>query len=86
VKNLVPPVALGNPSDPFWINTKMSDDFLDRLFDMFYGRLHLPNLMRKNDYYRLAAFVPVELIDPDVVEKLDEILKVADQATTPHEA
>ena len=45
IEDLVPPVALRNPSDPWWIKTKASDEFLDRLFEAFFEKLGLPNLM-----------------------------------------
>lgn len=63
-----------SPWDP---GTKATDDFLDPLFDAFYRRLDLPNLMRKTDYHRLAQYVPAERIDPEVTGVLDEIAEVA---------
>lgn len=80
IRAFVPPVALDDPGDAWWARTKMSDEFLDRVFEMFYGRLGLPNLMRKSDYHLLAPHVPVELIDPDVRAKLDAIVAVAQRA------
>jgi hypothetical protein len=35
---------------------------------------------RKSDYHELAAFVPAELIDPEVGEKLDRIETTARNA------
>jgi hypothetical protein len=80
LRSLVLPLALDNPADPWWRTTKMSDDFLDRLFDLFVSKLGLPNLMRKNEYHQLARRVPPERIDPDVIHKLDEICQVAESA------
>lgn len=77
---LVPPIALNNPHDKWWVDTKASDDFLDRLFDLYFERLNLPNLMRKTNYHILANYVPVEQTDPEVIEKLDAIIEVAKQA------
>ena len=57
IHELVPPVALRNPDDVWWRDTKASDDFLDRLFEMFFERLKLPNLMRKTNYHQLADHV-----------------------------
>ena len=73
IERLVPPVALENLNDQWWRETKATDAFLDRLFEDFYSRRGLPNLMLKSNYHRLAAFVPVDLIDPEVVEVLDAI-------------
>ena len=70
---LVPPVALRDSNDEWWRETKATDVFLDRLFAEFYSRLGLQNLMRKSNYHRLASFVPLELIDPEIAEVLDAI-------------
>jgi ABC-type taurine transport system ATPase subunit len=83
IADLVPPIALRDRSDPWWSDTKASDDFLDRLFEMYFHRLGLPNLMRKTDYHALARLVPAELIDPEVREKLDRIAGVASRAPHP---
>lgn len=37
-------------------------------------------MLRKTDYHVLAALVPAELIDPEVIEKLDAIVEVAEKA------
>jgi ABC-type taurine transport system ATPase subunit len=80
IKDLVAPAALRDLSDPWWVNTKASDEFLDRLFPSFFGRLHLPNLMPKTDYHVLARHVPRNLIDPEVDQMLDGIAAVAQAA------
>ena len=36
--------------------------------------------MRKTDYHELARFVTAREIDPEIVEKLDAIVSVANQA------
>lgn len=80
IEDFVPPVALRNPDDRWWFDTKASDNFLDRLFDTFYKKLGLPNLMRKTDYHALAYLVPARLLDPEIARILDEILAVATEA------
>jgi ABC-type taurine transport system ATPase subunit len=80
IKDLVPPVALRDRQDRWWQDVKASDDFLDRLFEMYFERLGLPNLMRKADYHVLARLVPKELIDDEVKEKLDVIVEVAESS------
>ena len=67
----------GSPWSP---NTKVSDDFLDPLFDSFFKKLGLENLMRKTNYHTLVQYVPVDQIDPEVSEVLDGILEIANQA------
>jgi ABC-type taurine transport system ATPase subunit len=80
IKDLVPPLALRDRNDRWWWNVKASDDFLDRLFEAYFKRLGLPNLMRKADYHTLARLVPKELMADEIVEKLDAIVKVAKSA------
>lgn len=80
IRDLVLPLAYRDRSDPWWTNVKASDEFLDRLFERFYERLRLPNVMRKSSYHGLASLVPKEMIHPEVVEKLDAIVEVATSA------
>ncbi len=72
--------VLGRP-DVFGPDIKVTDDFLDPLFTLFFRSLNLPEgTMRKTDYHRLAEFVPPALISPEVTEKLDKIVAVAETA------
>ncbi len=80
ISDRVPPVALRDPQDRFWIETKASTEFLDPLFAAFYKELDLPNLMSKTDYHRLVIYMPIEGIDPEVVSVLDWIVQVASRA------
>jgi energy-coupling factor transporter ATP-binding protein EcfA2 len=77
IHELVPPLALRNPEDVWWRNVKASDEFLDRLFEIFFEKLRLPNLMRKTNYHLLARHVAAQHIDSEVVRKLDLIHDVA---------
>ncbi len=61
--------------------TKVSDEFLVPLFDTYFKRLSLPNLMRKKSFYELAEHVPQAEIDPEIGEKLDAIVQVAGSAS-----
>jgi len=81
IRELVPPVALRNADDVWWRNVKASDEFLDRLFEIFFEKLHLPNLIRKTNYHLLDRHVPVGIIDPEIAQKLDLIHAVAEGAT-----
>jgi hypothetical protein len=80
ILDLVPPIALRNRADPWWVDTKATDEFLDRLFVRYFEELGLPNLMRKTDYHVLASLVPRQLVDPEVITKLDLIRSVAERA------
>jgi len=80
IKGIVPGFAWSDPQDRWWRDMKASDDFLDRLFEDFYRKLDLPNLMRKTDYHVLARHVPPDLIDPEVRQVLDAIVETASKA------
>jgi ABC-type thiamine transport system ATPase subunit len=71
--------VLGRP-DPFGPDVKASDDFLTPVFQSYFAKLGLRNLMQKTDYHILAKFVPRERIDAEVVMKLDRIAEVAKHA------
>lgn len=71
--------TLGKGS-PWDANTKVSDDFLAPLFQNYFKKLGIPNLMAKKNFYELAYFVPLDKIDPEVREKLDAIVSVAKTA------
>lgn len=70
-------LAKGSPWDP---NTKVSDDFLAPLFQNYFKKLGIPNLMAKKNFYELAFYVPIQRIDPEVSEKLDAIVETAELA------
>ena len=71
--------TLGKP-DPWSADIKVTDDFLDPLFDKYFEMLGIPNLLRKTDYHQLARLVPDDKVDPEVKEKLDAVVRVAQQA------
>ena len=80
IEDYVPQVAQRDPGDRWWIDTKASDDFLDRLFEAFFKAIKLPNTMRKTNYHVLAGYVPRDQIDPEISKVLDSILEVSQQA------
>ncbi len=80
VRDQVPPAALRDPAHRYWQDTKVSDVLLDPVFEEFFSKLSLPDLMRKTNYHQLATFVPVAMIDNEVVDKLDAIVATAKQA------
>jgi hypothetical protein len=71
--------TLGKPL-PWSAEFKVTDDFLDRLFEVFYERLGSANLMRKGNYHQLAQYLAPDRIDPEVTEKLNLIVKVQQDA------
>ena len=66
---------------PWSADIKASDDFLVPLFESYFGKLGLPNLMAKKNFYELAEHVPDSEIDPEISEKLDAIVRTAESAT-----
>ena len=65
---------------PWSPDVKASDDFLNRLFRAYFKKLGMKLRMRKGNYHELAALVPQDKIDPEVIEKLDAIVEVARRA------
>lgn len=68
---------------PWSHDIKASDDFLDPVLRRFFKELRLPLLLRKCDYHELAKLMPKDQIAPEVTEKLDAIVAVAEAATPP---
>lgn len=66
--------------DPWGPDIKVTDDFLDPLFERFYEKLGTPQRTFKRDYHELARVIPLEQIDPEVSVVLDAIVKIAMQA------
>lgn len=73
-------LATLNKPDPWGGDSKASDDFLTPVFQKFYARIGLPNLMHKTDFHTLAPHVDPATIDPEVRAMLDRILALADRA------
>jgi len=67
--------------DPFGPDCKVSDEFLDPLFENYFTKLGEPTeQMRKKDYHRLAEFVPLEQLSEEVVRMLNMIHDIAQRA------
>jgi len=66
--------------DPWSAETKATDDFLDPLFEKYFKKLDLPNMLRKSNYHTLARLMSPESIDAEVGEKLDAIVETAMRA------
>jgi len=71
--------VLGKPS-PWDPDLKTSDEFFEPLFRDYFSRIELPNLMAKKNYYELVEHLPDGEINPEIREKLDAIVAVAEQA------
>jgi hypothetical protein len=71
VDGRIPPVALGNLSDSFWITTKISDDFLTPLFESFLDEAGMPRgIMDKSKFYQLVEYVKPDLIESELTDMI----------------
>lgn len=69
----IPPLAFKDPSNSFWITTKISDDFLTPLFETFLDEVGVHRgIMDKSKFYQLVDFVNPSLIDKEMVETINE--------------
>jgi hypothetical protein len=67
-------------SDPFADDTKASDDYFGPIFQIYFDKLGITNLMQKTGYHGLVRFVPKKRLSPEITEKLDALAAVASQA------
>ncbi|HEY4758962.1 MAG TPA: AAA family ATPase [Thermoguttaceae bacterium] len=80
IKDMIPPIAYRDPNNAWWFDTKVTDQFLDPLFERFFKEVGMPNLMQKTNYHVLTKYLKKNDIDPEIKEKLDAIVEVASQA------
>jgi AAA domain, putative AbiEii toxin, Type IV TA system len=80
VNEVVKALQITNKPNPWGEDVKVTDDFLDPLFKLYYERLGTPQQIFKRDYHGLADAIPVEEIAPEVSTMLDSILEVANRA------
>lgn len=76
IRERVAPAFLRDRGDVWWWNVKASDELLDGVFEDYYRRVRLPNLMRKSDYHQLAPYVLPEELDPEIAEVLDALVEL----------
>jgi len=77
---IVNALRITNKPDPWGPDIKVTDDFLDPLFKLYYERLGIPQQIFKRDYHGLADAMPLQAIDPEVNAVLDAILTIAAMA------
>lgn len=63
----------GRP-EPWGPDIKVTDEFLDPLFDRYFKKLGTPQQIFKRDYHGLADTVPLESLSSEIAIMLDEIL------------
>ena len=79
IKDEIPPAALKDKNHSWWINSKISDDLLDKVFSKYFQTRKMPILFNKSDYYILASFSKADELEPEITEKLDLIYETASQ-------
>lgn len=67
-------------ADPWSTDVKASDEFMGPLFEMYFERLGLPNILTKTNYHELVQFVPIDKIDSEIIHVLDLIHETAQKA------
>ena len=77
LSDIIPPKAMRIRDDRWWIETKMSNDFLDPLFSDFFEKIGTRIQLNKGGYYEIAKYMDPDDIDPEVLEKLDRIHEIA---------
>lgn len=80
VLELVNALRLTGKPDPWGGDIKVTDDFLDPLFKLFYDRLGTPQQTFKRDYHGLADAIPLNELSNEVTKKLDDLATVAMRA------
>lgn len=80
VKEITDALRLTNRPDPWGPDIKVTDEFLDPLFKLFYQRLGIPQQIFKREYHGLADSIPREEIPEEVSQMLDAIKEIADKA------
>ncbi len=78
---LINALRLTSEHDPWGPDIKVTDEFLDHLFKLYYERLGTPQQTFKRDYHGLADAIPIEEIDPEVSAVLDAVYEVANKAS-----
>lgn len=80
LKEITEALRLTNRPDPWGPDIKVTDEFLDPLFKLFYERLGTPQQIFKRDYHGLADAIPLGEIPAEVSEMFDAIVEVATKA------
>ena len=80
IENRIPPAALNDPKDNYWMNTKITDDCLDIIFSEYSSSMKQPIILRKSEYSQLLDYIEINEISPEIIEKLDAIYEVASDA------
>ena len=73
LEEFVPRAARKNPTDPFWFDTKISEDVLPRILGDFHKRMRVSDRLDKGDYHTLVRWIPEEEVALEIREVLDRL-------------
>ncbi len=80
IQKVVPPYVFDSEDDDFWFNEKITDRFLDRVFEYYFKELDIPVELRKGQYYLLVRYMEAAEVDKEIIKVLDAILLTAKKA------
>lgn len=70
--------TLGQPD--LWSSDRKASEALEAILKNYFTRLNLYNTMSKGGFHILVDLIPADKIDPEITEKLDAIVAVAQKA------
>ncbi len=71
---LVAALQVARRPDPWGPDIKVTDEFLDPLFENYFQHMGTPQQIYKRDYHGLADALPLEQIDPEITVQLDALV------------
>lgn len=80
IDELVTALRVARRPDPWGTEIKVTDEFLDPLFENYFQRLGTPQQIYERDYHGLASVIQVQQIDPEVTAQLDALLAAVGHA------
>jgi ABC-type taurine transport system ATPase subunit len=80
LSEIIHALNLTNEPDPWGADIKVTDKFLDPLFKLFFERLGTPQRIYKRDYHGLADTLPLDEVDPEMIEVLEAIVSTSAEA------
>jgi AAA15 family ATPase/GTPase len=72
VEENIPPAAITDLNNNFWVTTKISDDFLTPLFEKFFDEAGMHRgIMDKSKYYQLVEYANPRLLDNELIDTIN---------------
>ena len=80
VDELVAALRVARRDDPWGPDIKVTDEFLDPLFENYFQKLGTPQQIFKRDYHGLADGIPLGQLDAEISRQLDALVAAVRQA------